>query len=198
MLLALDTTDGMCNVGVSRENSLLAFSEFSIHRGTSDIIFPQIEKTLMKANITLPQLSGFVVCTGPGNYTSLRIAISAIRGMALACGKPSVGVNLFDLLSEKKRPALVIIKGPADKVFIQKFSLEIVPEKPTVTDVAKVKKRQDLANLSIIGHEAKTIAKAVGGAHVVVTNEEKIRNLIELGLVQINNNKQRPSAVYIR
>ena len=73
MLLALDTTDGMCNVGVSRENSLLAFSEFSIHRGTSDIIFPQIEKTLMKANITLSQLSGFVVCTGPGNYTSLRI-----------------------------------------------------------------------------------------------------------------------------
>ena len=198
MLLALDTTDGICNVGISSGNAILGFSQVSIYRGTSEIIFPQIEKTLTQAHIDLHELSGFVVCTGPGNYTSLRIAISAVRGMALACGKPSVGINLFELLAPEKRPALAIVKGPVGKVYVQELSLETFPNRPLLTYVEKVKKRQDLKDFTISGHKAEEIAQAVGGNHLALTNKKKMKNLIELGLSRIKEDKKRPAPLYIK
>ena len=77
-LLAVNTTGGRCSVAVGSSQLILAESNLAAERGHSEILIPMIEETLHKSRTTLNELAGFLVCSGPGNYTSLRIAISAI------------------------------------------------------------------------------------------------------------------------
>ena len=48
-----------------------------------------------------PDLDGIGVCTGPGNFTGLRVAVAAARGLALALGVPAVGVSRLEALGDR-------------------------------------------------------------------------------------------------
>jgi tRNA threonylcarbamoyladenosine biosynthesis protein TsaB len=58
--------------------------------------------------IPLGAIEVFVVATGPGSFTGLRIGIATMQGLAFGEGKPLVGVSGFD--------ALAHIGGPEGRV----------------------------------------------------------------------------------
>jgi hypothetical protein len=44
-------------------------------------------------------LAALAVCTGPGNFTGIRVGVAAARGLALGLGVPAVGVTAFEAQS---------------------------------------------------------------------------------------------------
>ena len=58
-----------------------------------------IEDALRLADARLRDVEAFAVTRGPGTFTGLRIGISAAKGMALAYGKPLLGISGLEALA---------------------------------------------------------------------------------------------------
>lgn len=56
-----------------------------------------VEETLKKAELELSECDFFAAVVGAGSFTGIRIGISAIKGFALAFGKPTLPVTSFDV-----------------------------------------------------------------------------------------------------
>ena len=54
---------------------------------------PLIARVMNKADVEFKDIDRFAVTTGPGSFTGLRVGIAAVRGMAIAAGKPAVGLS---------------------------------------------------------------------------------------------------------
>jgi tRNA threonylcarbamoyladenosine biosynthesis protein TsaB len=50
-------------------------------------------------NAALHEIDAFVVGIGPGSFTGLRVGIATMQGLAVAMGKPLVGISAFDALA---------------------------------------------------------------------------------------------------
>jgi len=66
-------------------------------------IAPAIQSLLTEAGLPLAQLDLLACDVGPGSYTGLRVGLAAAKGLALALGKPLVGVASLDALAEAAR-----------------------------------------------------------------------------------------------
>ena len=65
----------------------------------SDRIVPEIEEMLASAGVTYAELGGLACAVGPGSFTGLRVALSALKGIALARSLPLAGVSTLEALA---------------------------------------------------------------------------------------------------
>lgn len=67
-------------------------------RGQAEVLLPTIERVLGEAGCGWSDLAAVACCTGPGNFTGIRIAVSCVRGVSLAQEIPAIGVPAFEAL----------------------------------------------------------------------------------------------------
>jgi tRNA threonylcarbamoyladenosine biosynthesis protein TsaB len=100
-LLAVDTATEICGVALATDGDLEA--EVVLHHGQTHTrhIIPAIEAVLDQARVSLSAVDAFVVTRGPGSFTGLRIGISTVKGLAMATGKPMVGISTLAVLAHQ-------------------------------------------------------------------------------------------------
>jgi len=100
-ILAVDTATKSCSVAVIDEQSVI--SEFTVnHQDThSKFLMGMIHNILNICHLSINDLDGFALTVGPGSFTGLRIGLSTVKGLALATGKPVVGVSTLDVLAHQ-------------------------------------------------------------------------------------------------
>ncbi len=98
-ILAIDTSAQVASVCVLNENTIL--SEFSVNAKLthSQTMMPMVRSALDCAKIELGQVDAFAVSAGPGSFTGIRIGVSAVKGLAMACGKPCAPVSTLEGLA---------------------------------------------------------------------------------------------------
>lgn len=62
-------------------------------------IVPEIEEILKAAGVAWADIGGLACATGPGSFTGLRVALSALKGIALARGLPLAGVSTLEAMA---------------------------------------------------------------------------------------------------
>ena len=62
-------------------------------------LVPQISGLLGRHSIKKNDVDGFVVISGPGSFTGLRVGLTAIKGLAEVLGKPIAAVSLLEVLA---------------------------------------------------------------------------------------------------
>jgi len=67
-------------------------------KGQAERLFPMLEAVLGEVGAVWEELDAIGVGTGPGNFTGIRIAVSAARGLSLSLDVPAVGVSGFEAL----------------------------------------------------------------------------------------------------
>lgn len=67
---------------------------------------PFIEQMFKENNISLRQLNGIGVSTGPGSFTGIRLGIAAAKGLALRFDIPVLGIPTMDILMKGQEPVL--------------------------------------------------------------------------------------------
>ncbi len=117
LILALDTTTRAGSVAVTRDDEVLAVGDGDAARTHGERLPAEIDAVLTAAGVPLHALDLLVVATGPGAFTGLRIGLAAVQGLAMALGRPVVGVSALDALActrlaggADRRPA-----GPPDE-----------------------------------------------------------------------------------
>jgi tRNA threonylcarbamoyladenosine biosynthesis protein TsaB len=98
-ILAIDTSAQVASVCVLNENTIL--SEFSVNAKLthSQTMMPMVRSALECAKMELSQIDAFAVSAGPGSFTGIRIGVSAVKGLAMACGKPCIPVSTLEGLA---------------------------------------------------------------------------------------------------
>jgi tRNA threonylcarbamoyladenosine biosynthesis protein TsaB len=99
ILLAVDTSTKSCSVAVAEDETLIA--EINKVNGDthSNHLMDMINSVISLSGLKVKDLDGFAVTKGPGSFTGLRIGISTIKGLALASGKPIVGISTLEALA---------------------------------------------------------------------------------------------------
>ncbi len=62
-------------------------------------LVPQIAGLLEKHDFRKTQIDAFIVVSGPGSFTGLRVGLAAIKAFAEVLGKPIVAVSLLEILA---------------------------------------------------------------------------------------------------
>ena len=91
-------------------------------RGQAERLVPALEEMLERAGLDWGALDAIGTGIGPGNFTGIRISVSAARGLALGLGIPAVGVSSFDALAlDGPRPMIAAVGASREGAFHQRF-----------------------------------------------------------------------------
>ena len=94
-VLAIDTALEACSAAVldTEQAAITAHESLAMVRGHAEALMPLVARVLDRAGLEFAALDRIAVTTGPGSFTGLRVGIAAARGIALAAGKPAVGLT---------------------------------------------------------------------------------------------------------
>ncbi len=96
IVLAFDCSAAHCAAALLSGERLLASVIEPMETGQAERLMPMLQAMLAGQGLGWRDLGGIGVGTGPGNFTGVRIAVSAARGLALGLGVPAVGVTVLE------------------------------------------------------------------------------------------------------
>jgi tRNA threonylcarbamoyl adenosine modification protein YeaZ len=166
-VLAIDTALAACAAAVfdTRQNMMVAHETITMTRGHAEAVMPLIARVMDQAGIEFAALDRIAVTVGPGSFTGLRVGLSAARGIALASGKPAIGLTTLagfaaPLIAEDDQTAVVsAIDARHDHVYLQVFGVDgktVVP--PRIAPLQEAVRLAAAAPARIVGSGAALIA----------------------------------------
>ena len=115
MLLAVDTST--TQVGLALYDSAQVIGEFSWRSGQRHTVelAPAVADLLARCALTMNDINALGVALGPGSFTSLRVGLALVKGLALARHIPLIGIPTLDILAQaqpiSKLPLAVAIQA---------------------------------------------------------------------------------------
>jgi tRNA threonylcarbamoyl adenosine modification protein YeaZ len=94
-VLALDTALNACSAAVldTQRRDLVAGETRPMTRGHAEALMPLVARVMDAARLEFAEIDRIAVTVGPGSFTGVRVGIAAARGIALAAGKPAIGLT---------------------------------------------------------------------------------------------------------
>ena len=179
--LCLDTTLNNCSIHIiSSQKELLNLSDKN--QPPSDIIPRLVSDALLDLKLIPTDISGIIVATGPGNFTSLRVGISFGVGFAKAIAVPIYGVSSLEglILSHEKilkknQKFLVSIKARGEDYFFQLFDNNSKAfSKPIKANINKAKELYSDQDLFFLGSGSRDVAIHFDQKEKIISNEDNI------------------------
>lgn len=96
--LVIDASTYVGTVAVIRDGDVLAAGEAAMRGREAEALMPAVAATLSRAGLGVREMDRIVCGAGPGSFTSLRIAASIAKGLALGIGRPLFALSSLALL----------------------------------------------------------------------------------------------------
>lgn len=122
LILGFDTSAAHCTAALVAGDKVVQHAVEPMAKGQAERILALCEELLTASGKAWADLQAIGVGIGPGNFTGIRIAVSAARGVALGLGVPAVGVSNFDALRlGQADPCACAVDARRDQVYLQGF-----------------------------------------------------------------------------
>lgn len=105
IILGIDTTAKHCTAAIVDNVRVLSSRSEPMGRGHAERLAPMVQEVLKSANLSVSDIDKIVVCTGPGSFTGLRVALAFAKGFALPRKIPVVGVNALKVWAQESDAA---------------------------------------------------------------------------------------------
>lgn len=131
--LFIDTSTGPGGIALTRDGQLLAESVLNMGgKRQNGWLLPELERLLALCGITTTGIDLFACSTGPGAFTGIRTAVATVQGLALATGKPCIGISsLAQLAMNLPRaavPVCVMLDARKNEVYCGLYRTDRQPE----------------------------------------------------------------------
>jgi len=126
MILAVNTSTLQFSIALMKEDGTL-LAEHSLSSGSKNFghFMPGIHFLMKTSGVNAQDIKAFMVATGPGGYTGLRIGLSAAKGMAQGLQIPIIGVSSLEAMATQlpysPYPVCPIIDSRKGEVFAAIF-----------------------------------------------------------------------------
>ena len=132
IVLGVDTSLDACSVAIVREDEVLAHLCEPMARGQAERLAPMAREAAMQAGVRFDHIDRIAVTTGPGSFTGVRVGLSFARALALAIGKPCLGISTLEALAlgegdEGLRAALIETPGASYFALYEHGAARIAP-----------------------------------------------------------------------
>jgi tRNA threonylcarbamoyladenosine biosynthesis protein TsaB len=159
LTLAIDQATKLGSAAVLQDDTLLAARQWEEHPLCHQSLFEELQKLLEKAACTVADINLFGVNIGPGSFTGIRMAVSALRAMALPGRQPVIGITCGEALTVEsiignhwRLPVAVVGDARRDRFWFGRFETAIAPTSMrnayTLVDPAEL--GQHLADIGVV------------------------------------------------
>jgi tRNA threonylcarbamoyladenosine biosynthesis protein TsaB len=126
-LLAIETATETCSVALAVNGEVLERFRHG-PRQHAELLLPWVEQLLAEAGVGFSSLDAIAFSRGPGSFTSLRIGIGVVQGLAWASDRPVIPVSSLaataqTAVSEGINSALVALDARMKEVFTGNFEV---------------------------------------------------------------------------
>ena len=98
-LLAIEMSASTGSAAILRSGSVLARGHWGGGAPLSEALFPELTRVASEAKLSWGEVDWFVAGRGPGKYSGLRMAATAVQSLALPGGNMAGGVNSAEALA---------------------------------------------------------------------------------------------------
>lgn len=99
MLLAVDTSTPQIGLALYAGAQVLAESIWTSKARHTVELAPAVAEMLAHTGLGIEAIQALGVAIGPGSFTSLRVGLSFVKGLALARTLPVVGINTLEVVA---------------------------------------------------------------------------------------------------
>jgi tRNA threonylcarbamoyladenosine biosynthesis protein TsaB len=99
MLLAIDTSTPQIGLALYDGAQVLAESLWTSKARHTVELAPAVAEMLAHTSVKMDEVKALAVAIGPGSFTSLRVGLSFIKGLAFARTLPTIGINTLDVIA---------------------------------------------------------------------------------------------------
>ncbi|MCB1367934.1 MAG: tRNA (adenosine(37)-N6)-threonylcarbamoyltransferase complex dimerization subunit type 1 TsaB [Rhodobacteraceae bacterium] len=196
-ILAFDTSAAHCAAALLCGGRITSERTEIMAKGQAERLFPMLEDMLADGGLAWRDLSALAVGTGPGNFTGIRLGVSAARGLALSLGIPAIGVSVLEAqafgLSGR---VLSLIDARRGQVYAQMFR-DGAQEAPELLNRSGIVTRFGGQVDCVVGAEADQFASKLGvspasNANCIATQ------MARLAASRAVSPQPRPAPLYLR
>lgn len=98
-ILALESASEGLSVALLEGERIVALRESDDPRQHAAVLLAVVDETLRQAGMTLGDLDAMAISAGPGSFTSLRIGLATLKGLAFGRALPVVGVSTLETMA---------------------------------------------------------------------------------------------------
>ncbi len=98
-ILAIETATDACSVAIFVDGQIRECHAVA-PRQHSQLLFTMLEELLPGGNLAAMGIQAIAYGSGPGSFTGLRIAASAVQGLAYSCDLPAIAVSTLAILAQ--------------------------------------------------------------------------------------------------
>lgn len=97
--IAVDTSGKHLTLLVKKDGKIFEYFDPACGVEHSVKVMPELEKLLLKADMSVETADFFAACVGAGSFTGIRIGVSTVKALAFAAEKPVLKITSFDTLA---------------------------------------------------------------------------------------------------
>ncbi len=100
-ILGIDTSTMAGSVAIITEEGLLAELTLNAKTTHAERLLTTIDHAIHSVSLSIRDIDGIAVASGPGSFTGLRIGVTTAKGLAYSIQKPVVGISSLDALASQ-------------------------------------------------------------------------------------------------
>ena len=131
LIVSVDTSGRKGSVALCRGDggSFEVLQLTSLEGGTySAQLLPRIAEALQQNNLSKTDVDGFVVVSGPGSFTGLRVGLSTVKGLCEVLRKPLATVSMLEALvlthGSAGESAVALLDAGRGEIYVGEYRLD--------------------------------------------------------------------------
>lgn len=125
MLLAIDTSTAQVGMALYDGLQVLGEMTWTTRQHHTTELAPALSGLLARSGLTMDNVSALGVAIGPGSFTSLRVGLSLVKGLALACHLPVIGIPTLDIIAAVQpvgdHPLMAVVRAGRARIALRRY-----------------------------------------------------------------------------